>query len=134
MLELHPEDLKKQWLHRRVGGSLRPSFSSNCLFVSFSIPSLLPFSILSLLPFLIYPEINTSCFIQLVYLAKHHLHAGPVLYRASCFFCLVSTLPSKNCLKDIYPEKVAIIFATNVVLKIKMISHLLSLLPRYIVL
>ena len=71
MLELHPEDLKKQWLHCRVGsrnsnkgGSLRPS-SSNCLFVSFSIPSLLPFSILSLLPFLISPSLSTipSCFL-----------------------------------------------------------------------
>ena len=69
MLELQLEDLKKQWLHRRVGsrnstkgGSLRPSFSSNCLFVS-SIPSLLPFSILSLLPFLISPSLSTipSC-------------------------------------------------------------------------
>ena len=55
-----PEDLKKQWLQRRVGsrncnkgGSLRPSFSSFCLFVSFSIPSLLPFLFLFLLPFLI---------------------------------------------------------------------------------
>ena len=72
MLELHPEDLKKQWLHRRVGsrnsnkgGYLRPSFSSNCLFVSFSIPSLLPFSILSLLPFLISTSLSTipSCFL-----------------------------------------------------------------------
>ena len=62
----YPEDLKKQWLLRRVGsskcykrgggGSLRPSFLSNCRFVSslFSIIlSLLPFLILSLLPFLI---------------------------------------------------------------------------------
>ena len=47
------------------GGSLRPSFSSNCLFVSFSIPSLLPFSILSLLPFLSSPSLCTipSCFL-----------------------------------------------------------------------
>ena len=62
------------------GGSLRPSFSSNCLFVSFSIPSLLPFSILSLSSFplaslssllafgsIVCPKINTSCFIQLPY-------------------------------------------------------------------
>ena len=47
------------------GGSLRPYFFSNCLFVSFSIPSLLPFSILSLLPFLISPSLSTipSCFL-----------------------------------------------------------------------
>ena len=60
----YPEDLKKQWLHCRVGSSsLRPSFSSNYLFTSFSIPSLLPFSILSLLPFLITPNLSTipSC-------------------------------------------------------------------------
>ena len=59
----YPEDLKKQWLHCRVGSSsLRPS-SSNYLFTSFSIPSLLPFSILSLLPFLISPSLSTipSC-------------------------------------------------------------------------
>ena len=31
------------------------------------------------------PKINTSCFIQLVHLAKRHWRAGPVLYRASCF-------------------------------------------------
>ena len=45
--------------------ALRPSFSSNCLFVSFSIPSLLPFSILSLLPFLISLSLCTipSCFL-----------------------------------------------------------------------
>ena len=64
MLELHPEDLKKHWLHRRVGsrnsnkgGSLRPSFSSNYLLVSFSI--------LSLLLFLISPSLSTipSCFL-----------------------------------------------------------------------
>ena len=89
----YPEDLKKQWLHCRVGsrnsnkgGSLRPS-SSYCLFVSFSIPSLLPFSILSLLPSpfplaslpplhaiwsIVCPKINTSCSFQLVYLAKRH--------------------------------------------------------------
>ena len=58
-----------------------------------------PFIILSLLPFLISPSLssirscssdqfcppktNTSCFIQLVYLAKRRYRAGPVLYRAS---------------------------------------------------
>ena len=59
-----PEDLKKHWLHRRVGSrnsnkgwSLRPSFSSNYLLVSFSI--------LSLLLFLISPSLSTipSCFL-----------------------------------------------------------------------
>ena len=69
-------------------GSLGPSFSSNCLFVSFSIPlcslsqsslfSLSSFPLASIYhPFLLSDQlsvlkINTSCFIQLVYLAKHH--------------------------------------------------------------
>ena len=63
----YPEDLKKQWLHRRVGSRKfykRPSFSSNFRFALFSIIlSLLPFSILSLLPFLISPSPSTipSC-------------------------------------------------------------------------
>ena len=63
----YPEDLK-QWLHHRAGsrkflggeGSLRPSFSSNCLFVSFF------FSILSLLPFLISPTLSTILLALLV--------------------------------------------------------------------
>ena len=74
MLELHPEDLKKQWLHRRVGsrnsnkgggGGLSGLPSLQIVFVSYSIPSLLPFSILSLLPFLISPSLSTipSCFL-----------------------------------------------------------------------
>ena len=79
----YPEDLKKQWLHRRVGfrnsnkgGSLRPPFfqivflyrslsqsslSSLSSFPLASLPSLLAFwSIVCL-------KIKTSCFIQLVY-------------------------------------------------------------------
>ena len=63
----YPEDLKKQWLHCRVGW---PSFSY-CLFVSlFSILSLLPFSILSLHSFLSLSAIPSCSSDQLSVLLK----------------------------------------------------------------
>ena len=73
MLELHPEDLKKQWLHRRVrsrnsnkGGVSQALLLFKLSFCLFLYPlSVLPFSILSLLPFLISPSLSTipSCFL-----------------------------------------------------------------------
>ena len=108
MLELHPEDLKKQWLHRRVGSrnSNKGGVSQALLLfkLSFSIPSLLSFSILPLSWFPLSSLSSLLAFWSIVCPKTHFMfHSDSILIQAplargycalprSCLFLLLLLL------------------------------------------